>query len=360
MREPYRVAVWGPGTMGKGVIRELLRLPETQLVSTLAYSTEKSGVDVGTLVGQESVGVKVTTHFGELLAAKPEVVIHTARDFGDFRGDADIIRLLESGINVISVLPYQYPAARGESVHQRFDEAGKRGGATLHGSGIDPGFFYERLAATMTGISNDIQWIRLEEYSNVKNLTDHKILELYGFGTPMEAVLENQTAANMAQNYLTMGMHYLADHLGVPLEHIERTSDHRLTDRDVTIRSGFTAKSGTVGSISFEWTGFTRQKKPMFQIKTVWYLDDSLRPPRAKGDDYWLLEIEGLPSARVGVELKGSLLLNSALAERNPVPAAYLATIIPAIQAIPAVVAAPPGVLVAAMPQFHWKADMRG
>ena len=38
---------------------------------------------------------------------------------------------------------------------------------------------------------------------------------------------------------------------------------------------------------------------------------------------------------------------------------AYLATVIPAIQAIPMVIAAAPGIYVSGMPEVHWKPDMR-
>jgi hypothetical protein len=359
MREPYRVAVWGPGTMGQGTIREIIRLPETKLVSVFAYSADKHGVDVGLLLGGERVGILATTKFEELVAAKPEVVIHTARDFGDFRSDEEIVRLLEAGINVISVLPYQYPAARGLDVHRRFEQAGIKGNATLHGTGIDPGFLYERLAAVMTGLSNDIQYVRLEEYFNCANLVDHKILELFGFGTPLEELERDSVAATLAHNYLTMGMHYLADMLGIPIKRIERKSYHKVIEQDERIACGFEARAGSVGTVSFEWKGYTEDEKPMFQIQTFWYLTSSLKPSAAKGDDYWIIEIEGIPSCRLGLELKGSIAQNLSITRASPTPAAYLATLVPAIQAIPAVIEAKPGVLVPDMPQFHWRPDMR-
>jgi len=37
-RSPYRVAVWGPGKMGRAAIREIIRLPETELVAVLGYN----------------------------------------------------------------------------------------------------------------------------------------------------------------------------------------------------------------------------------------------------------------------------------------------------------------------------------
>jgi hypothetical protein len=42
-----------------------------------------------------------------------------------------------------------------------------------------------------------------------------------GFGSTEAEITANPAAAIMAGNYLTMGMHYLADKLGVPIARIE-------------------------------------------------------------------------------------------------------------------------------------------
>ena len=155
--------------MGKAAIREILRLPEVELVSVLGYNKANEGRDVGEFLGRDPCGVTITTDMASFLASRPEVILHTARDFADFRADDEIIEVLEAGFNVISVLPYQYPAARGQDVHDRLQAAGVKGGATLYGTGIDPGFFYERLAPLMTGLSSEIEQIKLKEYTSLVN-----------------------------------------------------------------------------------------------------------------------------------------------------------------------------------------------
>ncbi|MEJ2410266.1 MAG: hypothetical protein P8Y48_13295 [Novosphingobium sp.] len=356
-RKPYRVAVWGPGTMGKAAIREILRLPEVELVAVLGYNEQNNGRDVGEFLGTAPCGVAITTDMDTFLASKPEVVLHTARDFADFRADDEIIHVLESGFNVISVLPYQYSAARGQSVHDRLHAAGVKGGATLYGTGIDPGFFYERLAPLMTGLSSEIEQIKLKEYTSLIN-QGPDILPLFGFGTTIEEVEKNPVAATMAGNYLTMGMHYLADHLGLKVDAIERTAHHVLAPEKMSIDSGFSVEPGTVGMLRYDWVGYVAEK-PMFQIEVYWYLNDVLRPDNVPCDDYWVVEIEGRPSTRIGVEVVGSLRYGERLVRDNPAPLAYIASIVPAIQAIPAVVGAEPGILDTEMPQFHWLPDLR-
>ena len=358
MKKPYRVAVWGPGVMGQCAIREVIRLPETELVGVFGYSESKNGVDAGTLSGVDPVGVPVTTDLQEFIALKPDCVFHAARDFGDFRSDDDIIDLLENGINVISVLPYQYTKGRGEGVYNKLNAAAIKGDATLHGNGIDPGFMYERLAALMTGLSNDIEYIRMEEYANCQG-ADADTLSLFGFGSTLEQIEETSIAPKIAGNYLTTGMKYLADHLGTPVTRIEQSSHHMLAEKKESTPNGFVVEPGTVGLVSYQWTGYTKDDKPMFQIQTNWPVNDNMSPPSMVADDYWQLEIEGVPSTRVGIEIKGSFKNNEAISSINPAPGFYVASVVPSIQAIPVVVKADPGIYDFKMPDIHWKPDLR-
>lgn len=346
--------------MGQCAIREILRLPETDLVGVLAYNSTKHGVDVGTMLGRERIGVRVTTDVQEFLEARPEVVLHTPQYRRDGPSDGELEMLLEAGINVITALPYQYPAARPEASTKRLVDAGKRGGATLYGTGINPGFVYERLAAVMTGVSNDIQSIRLDEFFNCQHMDNGAdILAMFGFGSTAEEIAANPVAATISSDFLPMGMHYLADRVGMPIEHMECTAHHGCVDHDIVLPGVITAKAGTVSTVSYRWTGYA-SGKPMYVIQVHWYLHESLRAQTARGDDYWLLQIEGQPSTRLGLEIMGSVEKELPMLAENPTASAYFASVITMVQAIPMVMEAAPGWLVPDMPQVHWKPDMRG
>ena len=221
MRKPYRVAVAGPGGLGLCAIREILRLPEYELAGVLAYSPAKNGVDAGVLAGGAAVGVKATTDFAEFAKLDAECVIFTGRDFGDWRADTEILALLEAGKNVITPLPYHYLPSRGEEVVARFKAACAKGGSTLHGSGITPGFYNERMALLMTGLSNDITHIRFQEFFNAEPLAGAvETLQLFGFGAPLEKVEQNLAVAMMAENYLRQPIIFAADKLGIKIDRI--------------------------------------------------------------------------------------------------------------------------------------------
>src|ERR1700733_11154089 len=112
MRAPYKVAVWGPGDVGSICLREAIRLPELEIVGALVYSEAKHGVDIGTLVGVEEIGVVTTNDRDEFLALDCDVVLHTALDFPGVPVLDDYVALLEAGKNVISSPPYNYLSVR--------------------------------------------------------------------------------------------------------------------------------------------------------------------------------------------------------------------------------------------------------
>src|ERR1700722_13130966 len=112
MRDPYRVAIWGPGDVGSICIREAVRLPELEVVGAYVYSEHKHGVDVGTLAGIDPIGVDATHDLDEFLALDCDVVLYTALDFPGSNALGDFVTLLEAGKNVITSQPYNNLAAR--------------------------------------------------------------------------------------------------------------------------------------------------------------------------------------------------------------------------------------------------------
>jgi len=60
MRSPYRVAIWGPGTVGGALLRRVIRKPEFELAGVLAWSESKVGKDAGDIVGLGPTGITVS------------------------------------------------------------------------------------------------------------------------------------------------------------------------------------------------------------------------------------------------------------------------------------------------------------
>jgi 4-hydroxy-tetrahydrodipicolinate reductase len=359
MKAPYRVAVAGPGGLGLCAIRELQRLPEMQLVAVLAYSPAKDGKDAGELAGISNTGIKATTDFEVFLKNDVDCVLYTGRDFGDWRSDTEILRLLEAGKNVITMLPYHYLKSRGPEIEARFRQAAEAGGATLHGAGITPGFFNERMTLLATSLTNDVTHIKFQEFFNAEPLAGAlETLQMFGFGSSKEAAEQNQAVAMLAENYLRQPILFVADALGIKLDRIERKAQMQVAPADIQTPAT-TVKAGTVGTVSYAWTAYANGK-PFYTTEVYWYLGDVMRPAAATGNDFWTIEIEGRPSLRITVASMASYADNIYIKPDEPTPPGYTMTVVTMVQAIPVVVAAAPGLLLPALPQFHWKPDLRG
>lgn len=358
MRAPYRIGIAGPGGLGLCAIREIRRLPEMELAAVLAYSPAKNGKDAGELAGIGPVGVEVTTDFDKFVACDVDCVLYTGRDFGDWRSDAEILRLLEAGRNVITMLPYHYLKSRGADVEARFRQAAEKGGATLHGSGITPGYFNERMALLATGLTNAVTHVRFQEFFNAEPLAGAlETLQMFGFGSPKEVAEQNQAVAMMAENYLRQPILFAADALGIKLDRVERRAQMQVAPVDIETPAA-TIKAGTIGTVSYAWTAYANGK-PFYTTEVYWYLGDVMRPAAAVGNDFWTIEVEGRPSLRVTVASQASYEENIYIKPDEPTPPGYTMTVVTMVQAIPAVVKAAPGLLLPALPQFHWKPDLR-
>jgi 2,4-diaminopentanoate dehydrogenase len=358
---PYRVAVWGPGSVGAAAARELILLPETELASVLVYSEEKNNIDAGKLLGMPEQGVTTTNDVQAFLASKPECVIHAARDAGDFNADDEIIMLLEQGINVITALPYHYLKLRGDDVYKKFDDAGKKGNATLFASGMNPGFLFERMAMTATGFCNAVEHMELNEYVNCEHMPGAgEFLTLMGFGMETADPEGTEKIAGTISNYLVETLYYAAEKMGIAIDKVERQDYCANTPEDLDIPNLFKLKAGTVALVCYRWTAYS-EGKPRLSTQVNWYVTDLMRPDAAKGsgDDLWTIEIDGRPGVKVAIELVGKLGTDIKFNPENPTNVALLSTAIPCVQAIPDVIKAKPGVMELDAPPFHWKQDMR-
>jgi 2,4-diaminopentanoate dehydrogenase len=358
MRKPYRIGVWGPGVIGSTCIEGVLRDPALELVGVLAYDAEKDGIDAGTLVGLEPCSLRVTTDREAFLATAPECVFYTARDFGDFRADEDILALLRAGINVVSSLPYQNITIRGPEVVAKFEDACRAGNATLHGAGINPGFMFERLLMTATGGVSEIRHILQRETTMIGAEPEAQLRDVCGFGLPEAEARSKAGASSMWTGYHAQFLYLVAEMQGITVDRLAYEITFEVAPE--TFRAPtMTIEKGTVAHMNNRWTVHSGDRTPLVS-ETVWYMGDSVRPAGTVSDDFYLMEIEGTPSMRIGVELKSSLETGSRYPSHNHHGPTYYTTAAPMLQAVPAVVDGPAGIRRIAPPSNgYWKTDMR-
>lgn len=351
--QPYRVAVWGAGVLGGALIREALRLDSLELVGVLAYSSEKIGADVGTVLGIEPVGVTVVGDLGALVATAPDVVLYTAADMFGTNVD-DIVGLLEAGTNVITALPYRRYAGRQDDFPEQMAEAALRGNATFAVAGVNPDFMWDRLVGSVSGLCSSIDRITVTEIFRADTVGG-MMFDAIGFGQPVDADLD-EFVLEYASRYFEAELHVFAAHLGVA---VTKTEGHCSRDAAPV---GFTASghdidAGTLARVTLHWTAYT-DGGPTLAFDGIYYCGEAMRPEQAVADECWLLEIEGRPSIRLTMDTSASL-DGSSRYEGDPTPPGYYATGNAMLGHIPFVVAAEPGYFAGETHRLVHRPDLR-
>jgi hypothetical protein len=355
--EPYKVILWGPGYTGSQALREIARRPELELVGCLAYSEAKAGRDAMELIGEPPGGVRVVTDKSAIYGLDADVVLYAGRSLPDETSrHEEVTALLRSGKNVITSTAYFFPWQRGEDYVAPLEAACTAGGATLHGTGVHPGWFAERMAVTAMSLCTTVTSVSLRE---VCDLSHHAGEAIRGIGFGREpGRLGSRTRKEILSRYYFECIAGLAHLLGIRLDALTARVSYPLSEREVDC-AAVTIRPGTVGAVDGTWTGLAAGR-PVITIREVWYLDRDLVDPAIEltSDDMYEVDVRGLP---VDVRSRADLAVSDysdVFAVDDRQSAANLATATQLVQAIPAVVAAPPGILLA--PGFSYPAaDLR-
>ncbi|HKY91465.1 MAG TPA: hypothetical protein VJM11_10520 [Nevskiaceae bacterium] len=336
-----KVIQWATGSVGTWSLREILRNPDLELVGLLVYGADKVGQDAGVIAGGAPVGVKATNRREDIVALDADVVIHSPRAFG--QGDRmldDVVALLESGKNVVTVSDYIAPQIHGPAVRERLDAAAKRGGVTLHGTGIDPGFLCDRLPATLTGLSTVVERIHMVEAADLRGHPNPSmIMDLLGFGLFPEQfrIDPSHPGIQYCATMFPQALVSLFSLLRMPLGRIDTAPPVlAVASHDLEVASGIVRK-GTIAGITWKFLGYRPDDpadRPFATHQWSWYLESALPGmPEADGRYQIRLDIEGTPTLSTVIDI------------RHPEDPFFMPTAGAAIRAIPEVLRAPPGFL---------------
>jgi hypothetical protein len=357
-KDPVKVIVWGPGTVGSACIRQLLKCPGYELVGVLAYDPKKNGQNAGTLVGAAPADARVTTDKSEIFALEADIVLHSARSSADFALiDEDVVKLLQSGKSVISATSYQYPFRHGRNYVEMLHNACKRGGSRLLGTGVHPGFMGEILALTLSGLCTQLDTLTIREFVNLSHQKNARGLELFGFnGDPAEQANKDNPLYHMLERYWGDTLAFLARVMFDEEAGIERRTTYVAATEDVEIPA-MTITKGRTAAIRHVLTA-SINGKPRLTIDEYLYHTPKNRPHEyVDAADFYEVEIEGRPSSvKMRMALKASLAQDLDFWPGDPTPQAWYATATPMLQAIPAVLRAEPGLMLPEVPR-HFVQD---
>lgn len=342
----YRVIQWGTGSVGRHALRAVLDSPDLELVGVKVHNGEKAGKDAGALCGLPLTGVIATLDHRSLPLSRADCVLYMPM-LPDYD---EIAHLLRSGVNVITTAANVYPKTYGEEIVGKLQAACREGNSSFHGSGINPAFMSDVLPLTLSGLSHKPRRIIVQEVADVNHYASTApeiMLDNIGFGkAPQDALQPDNPFITWMSAYFRESMEMICDHLGVTLESVRSNHEVAVARSRVTLDCGRIIEPGTVACRRFEWQGVVRGRTAIV-LRTYWKTTMDIDPAWPVGSEReveWTVTIEGTPSYQCKISTCASFDPNDEECGRGGEEAAVIGTAVHAVNAIPYVCAAPPGI----------------
>lgn len=337
-----RVAHVGTGNVGRLALTELVTNPQFELTGVCVSAPEKVGRDAAELCGLDVLtGVTAVNDLDAVLAAAPACIVYCA--MGDTRlPDAmnDVRRILAAGVNVVGSSPglLQYPwGVMPDKYIDRVEVAAQQGNSSIFISGVDPGFANDLIPFALAGTCQRVEQVRCMEIADYATYDGSEVMfDVMGFAKPLDEVPMLLQPGVLSIAWGT-AIRQLAAGLDIEVDEITDSYQREPAPEDFEIAVGRVAK-GTVAALQFEIRGIVNGH-PAIVIEHITRLRPDLRPdwpqPAAGGGSY-RIEITGEPCYAVDI------VPSSRRGDHNH--AAIVGAAGRIVNAIPAVIAAPPGI----------------
>ncbi len=218
----WRVALVGLGAMGSGMARHLLHMDGVELVAAVSGEPDHEGLQLANLLGEgQGTGLRVTTNAEETLAAvRADVAILATTSF--FSTQFPLLEAaVASGHNVISIAEEMaYPWASDPALAKRLDQLARQHGVSVLGTGINPGFVLDVLIILLTAPCLQVERITARRVNDLSPFGP-TVMQTQGVGTTPEQFREGVAKGEIVGHIgFRQSMHMIAAALGWHLDEV--------------------------------------------------------------------------------------------------------------------------------------------
>lgn len=331
---PLRIVQWTTGKVARESIKAILARPNLELVGLYAFSKEKVGQDVGDLASLgRKIGVTATDDIDALLATRPDCVVYMP-----LHPDVEhLVKLLRGGVNVVTTASFLTGRGYGVEARKRLEEAAQAGKVSLFGSGINPGWV-DNLAAVASSVCREVNLVRVTESFNIGMWAGDANQDVLGWGRPAG---DPGHAKDTEQATLPFGdgVEAIAEMFRFKLDDVRCEVEFAHATQDLDI-PGRPVKTGHVAGIHAKWLGISRGEA-VVELNAQWTLSTDIEPQWEIAMAY-LIEVNGTPQIKLRVDV---LPADLSLPMEELIATGFVITAMPVVNAIPAVVAARPGIV---------------
>ncbi len=314
-----KVLQYGVGSIGSKTVKALISKPWIEVVGAVDSDETKKDRDLGIVAGlNRRLDVKVYGSLAEALKhVKVDIVLHTTSSWLDLV-EPQILEIIESKLSVISTCEeLAYPWRRSPEAAKRIDEAARKNGVVVLGTGVNPGFVLDTMVLSLTSVCISIDKIeawRIVDASKRRLPLQKKI----GSGMSVEEFRRAVQKGRMGHVGLRESFDMIADCLGWSFNYVRESLEPVVASETIETEF-FKIKPGQVIGVSQSIGGFIDGFEKL-KLNLQMYLN--AKNPRDS------VKIEGVPSLEFEV--------------KNGIPGDE-ATVAMIVNMIPRVLSAEPG-----------------
>jgi hypothetical protein len=338
-----RVIQFSTGHVGRPALRTLIERPGIDLVGVHASSPGKVGRDAAELCGlAEPTGVVATDDVDALVALGADCVVYTSQAESRPQDALDeLCAFLRAGTNVVasSLVWLVYPPHADAWLVDPLRAACAEGGSTLFVNGIDPGYSGDVAALAALGLTARADQVLVQEVFDYGTYDDAGFTGVsFGFGTTPDVVPPLFLPGVVASVWGGL-VRMLADEMGVELDELRERHETWVTDEPIDCTM-MRVEPGQVAAVRFAVEGIV-DGRPVIVMEHVNRLTGAAAPDWPTPPDGRAGVHRVVVSGDPGVEVNTHVGLDGV--DHNA--AGVVASAAKLVNAIPAVLAAPPGLV---------------
>jgi len=316
---PIRVLHVGLGPIGLGVVRQVAGRKGLTAVGAVDVDPGKVGRDLGDVaeLGRK-LRLKVSDDVDAVIrATKPDVAI-LCTSSSIARLVPQVAAIVKRRVPIVSTTEeLAYPTRARRRFARQIDELAKKGRVAVLGTGVNPGFVMDALPIMLTGVCESVQAVHVDRIQDAR-IRRLPFQQKIGSGLTREAFQARVDAGTVRHVGLAESITMIADALGWTLDRV--TDDIVPKIAEAPIASQYLqVEAGQVCGLIQDGVGY-RDGEPVITLHMEAYL--------GAPESYDAVRIEGTPPLRM--KLAGGV-------------HGDIATASIAVNSIPRVLAAPPG-----------------
>lgn len=330
---PIRVIQWTTGNIGQRSLHAIIGRPDLELVGVYAHGLDKVGVDAAELADwPQHTGIVATNDIDALLALKPDACCYNPL----WPNIDELVRLLENGVNVCSSAAWITGSKQTPEDRQRIAAACQAGASTMFGSGAHPGIT-NMVGMVLSGACERVDEIRITESVDCSTYESAATMTAMGFSQPPDTPGLTENVRRESEVFAESAA-MMADAIGARLD--KMTFDVQFTAATGDTDLGFmTIPAGTVGSVYGYHRGWVGEHN-VVSVGFNWIMGNQVTPPKPVADGH-VIQVFGRPNMRTVIHC----LPPKDWAEPGFGGLGSIYTAMPVTNAVPAVVAAAPGIV---------------